>query len=704
MAEPFLLSVYAWKLTTGNKLTLALSSPWRKRFWVVEERVTKAGPEVFFSYYHGESKANNVKDAGDSVNVVEIISVGLLTMPRLAVYEGPGSTLPPESKQQLKLYRELICEIQTPSRVYFLRCEDRLELARLAGGLQRLSGLAAGEHAISWPVGFGPEPRAPACVLQARKLAGTLPPQVVQFNISAQNSAVAAAAARPPAAPTASQGVPHAAKPSAASKPSPASSIDSTESAVKQGSAAGSGGAAAPLSRSSSQHITRPGLPTTGASARLVGQASSTSLPSLGHASARARETVVIDAEEEERRYDQRLLASATGTSSATVPAGQGADGAAHSRGGSAGSRTALTALSSEVFASTPTSARSPAMSALPGAEGVVPASAAWKLGALEHAIQASFAASTQRPVLVSLSQVDAAAQASSGSSSAQHTPAHEQGKGGSAWAGAEGGQQQDRAAGSANQSSMPTPNKQRRPHVEGEGLPLRDAAVEHAGGGERGSSGRVAGTTSTAGAGTGGHSRVSSAGQERQAGPGANNVAGSRKSVLDDSSSDEEGGVDVRALARTHRGGGVGTQGGIRTGTPTQGVVNGGPSSWMTPPAQGAPTQASQAASTARQDSFSVAPTLGPRASGDVVPCGHVPPAGKQDWDDWDREGKEADSTVKHAAPVQQQPVRSLQSGTVSSERERKEGEGDSPVKVPQRAGPGVQADNDFATASWDE
>ena len=172
----FLLSGYLYKLKAGdnstfNPLSNAISL-WVKRFVVVEERVTRAGKECFFSYYLDEKSANDVRAAKEAVPLQDIMHVSPLASGRMNLYMSKISKLDARSKGELLQHKDLIVEVEVPFRIYFLRAEGRADMLKWAAGLQRLSGLRV---EAPWPVHLGPLPPIPALIIEHRKVSGTLP-------------------------------------------------------------------------------------------------------------------------------------------------------------------------------------------------------------------------------------------------------------------------------------------------------------------------------------------------------------------------------------------------------------------------------------------------------------------------------------------------------------------------------------------------
>jgi len=173
----FLLSGYLYKLKAGgNSNTLnpfaQVGSLWIKRFFVVEERVTRAGRECFFSYYLDEKSANDVRAAKEAVPLQDIMHVSPLATGRLNLYMSRISKLDARSKGELLQHKDLIVEVEVPFRIYFLQAEGRADMLKWAAGLQRLSGLRV---EAPWPVHLGPLPPVPALIIEHRKVSGTLP-------------------------------------------------------------------------------------------------------------------------------------------------------------------------------------------------------------------------------------------------------------------------------------------------------------------------------------------------------------------------------------------------------------------------------------------------------------------------------------------------------------------------------------------------
>lgn len=162
-----------------------------RRFFVVEERRLKSGTEIFLSYYPDESKVNNVKEAGDAVPLSDVMHIGVLsTSPRLGLYMAASSSMDVKARQELTLHKELTIEVETPGRIYFLRAEGRHDMLRFASGLQRLCGLRVD---VPWPADCGPLLPLQPVIIEARRQAGTLPPEV-EIAMSSGSSTNSAAA------------------------------------------------------------------------------------------------------------------------------------------------------------------------------------------------------------------------------------------------------------------------------------------------------------------------------------------------------------------------------------------------------------------------------------------------------------------------------------------------------------------------------
>jgi len=307
-ASSILHSGSAWKLSSKPGL---FSVPWTSRFFVVELRHTKAGAQHFFSYYPSQARSVSVNEARDAVPVTDITSVSMMTPAKVAIYVGALSSLAPALQRELYNHRELAFEVQTPGRTFFLRCQDRIEAARLAGGLQRLAALPPD---IAWPVNEGPEPCAPASVIAARKAAGTLAPGL--------DSILAAAAARVGARPPDLQPVQEPpvkfAPRSAADSPALGATPSGTASAAELSLADAKlrGVDAALVSRPSSARTVELLSPRAGVSSPPSSPLAAPSTnPSAtgpswnkgGKAPAAGRKENVIDLVKEEAVYDQRL-------------------------------------------------------------------------------------------------------------------------------------------------------------------------------------------------------------------------------------------------------------------------------------------------------------------------------------------------------------------------------------------------------------
>ena len=72
--HPFLLSGYLWKLKSTKPIGM-LQAPWTRRFFVVEERMSRAGvAEAFFSYYaDAEAAKTSVRSARDSCALHDVM-------------------------------------------------------------------------------------------------------------------------------------------------------------------------------------------------------------------------------------------------------------------------------------------------------------------------------------------------------------------------------------------------------------------------------------------------------------------------------------------------------------------------------------------------------------------------------------------------------------------------------------------------------
>lgn len=146
------------------------------RFFTVEERRTKLGASWYFAYYSDAKAARNVKDAGSAVLLHNISHVSLLASSgRFVLYVSPSSTLSERAKKELSSHKDLVIEVETPERVYFLRAENRHDLLYWAAGLQHMAGLPMD---VKWPTAPSTLPRAPRSVLEGRAAAGTLLPEV----------------------------------------------------------------------------------------------------------------------------------------------------------------------------------------------------------------------------------------------------------------------------------------------------------------------------------------------------------------------------------------------------------------------------------------------------------------------------------------------------------------------------------------------
>ncbi|RYG44954.1 hypothetical protein EON67_11170, partial [archaeon] len=146
------------------------------RFFTVEERRTKLGASWYFAYYSDAKAARNVKDAGSTVLLHNISHVSLLASSgRFVLYVSPSSTLSERAKKELSAHKDLVIEVETPERVYFLRAENRHDLLYWAAGLQHMAGLPMD---VKWPTAPSTLPRAPRSVLEGRAAAGTLLPEV----------------------------------------------------------------------------------------------------------------------------------------------------------------------------------------------------------------------------------------------------------------------------------------------------------------------------------------------------------------------------------------------------------------------------------------------------------------------------------------------------------------------------------------------
>jgi hypothetical protein len=172
----FLLSGYLYKLKASNVNNFnplsQVGSLWVKRFVVVEERLTRAGKECFFSYYIDEKSANDVRSAREAVPLQDIMHVSPLSTGRLNLYMSRISKLDARSKGELLQHKDLIVEVEVPFRIYFLRAEGRADMLMWAAGLQRLSGLRV---EAPWPAHLGSLPSVPKLIIEHRKVSGTLP-------------------------------------------------------------------------------------------------------------------------------------------------------------------------------------------------------------------------------------------------------------------------------------------------------------------------------------------------------------------------------------------------------------------------------------------------------------------------------------------------------------------------------------------------
>jgi hypothetical protein len=172
-SDSFPLCGYLYKLK--QKPTL-LGGAWTKRYFVVERRRSKSGMDWYFSYFKDEAKTDNVKEAGDSVALQHISHVSLLAASgRLGLYTSTSSLMDDRFKKELTANKDLVLEVETPARAYFLRAETRHELMRWTSGLQQMSGLIVD---TPWPADLGPALPIPGQVLQARLLDGSLSPVI----------------------------------------------------------------------------------------------------------------------------------------------------------------------------------------------------------------------------------------------------------------------------------------------------------------------------------------------------------------------------------------------------------------------------------------------------------------------------------------------------------------------------------------------
>ncbi len=136
-----------------------------------------------------------MREARDAVSLADVMHVSpLAASPRLGLYMSAGSSMDRTTRDELTAHKELVIEVETPGRVYFLRADIRHDMLMWAVGLQRLAALRV--DADRWPADLGALPKIPACVLQARREAGTLP-QEVALALERELAAATAAAAGP---------------------------------------------------------------------------------------------------------------------------------------------------------------------------------------------------------------------------------------------------------------------------------------------------------------------------------------------------------------------------------------------------------------------------------------------------------------------------------------------------------------------------
>lgn len=170
--SPFLLSGDLFKLkhkspafgSAWNKRFVGLpvsesilmnSCPCHYRFFVVEIRHLRKGPEAFFSYYPDEKRSNNIKEAGDSPVLLQTIThislsawcrpstlanvsyepfnttylVVVATSGRLPLYLAAGSRVDERLRRELQNYADVLFEVETPQRG---ACMSRLAIYRMA--------------------------------------------------------------------------------------------------------------------------------------------------------------------------------------------------------------------------------------------------------------------------------------------------------------------------------------------------------------------------------------------------------------------------------------------------------------------------------------------------------------------------------------------------------------------------------------------
>ena len=144
------------------------------RFFAVEVRHLRAGDSVLLSYYPDEKKSSNVKEAGESVPLQSIAHVSLMASSgRLPLYLAVGSNIEERLRRELQSYADVLLEVETPSRVYFLRADTKREACMWVAGLQRLCGLPVDVH---WPADLRELPKPLPSVVAARLADGSLDP------------------------------------------------------------------------------------------------------------------------------------------------------------------------------------------------------------------------------------------------------------------------------------------------------------------------------------------------------------------------------------------------------------------------------------------------------------------------------------------------------------------------------------------------
>lgn len=178
----FLTCGYLKKLASKPSL---LGGRWGSRFFAVEERLARGGGvDLYFTYYSDMNTATkSVAAAGDAVLLSDVMHVSCLrNSGRLALYTSAASSMPAACKDELRRCAALVLEVETPSRPYFLLAATELELLTWTATLQRLAALRVD------PPYHGSLPPVPLSVVRLRRADGSLPPDVAA-ELDAQSAA-----------------------------------------------------------------------------------------------------------------------------------------------------------------------------------------------------------------------------------------------------------------------------------------------------------------------------------------------------------------------------------------------------------------------------------------------------------------------------------------------------------------------------------